>query len=153
MLEYRNVRTLPNLVVALTLLLRRSQPPTIRRKILVQLIACRTQNMAHGLVEQGSVSPSAEAPHQALIGRGHEGRRREPPFKFADDTLTVTVDVCTDLHDRCAAITTGQRRQHWFRWQARDFHLAPRKSFDAKGTPNFFGNRGLWSAPTEEKAC
>ena len=27
------------------------------------------------------------------------------------------------------------------------------KAFDAKGTPNFFGNRGLWSAPTEEKAC
>ena len=69
-----------------------------------------------------------------------EGNRA---FKFADDTLAVTVDVCTDLHDRRAPITAGQRRQHWFGWQARNFHLAPRKSFDAKGNPNFFGNRGL----------
>lgn len=45
--------------------------PAIRSKVLILTIASGSQNVSHCLVKQGPVRPSAEAPHQTLLGRGH----------------------------------------------------------------------------------
>ena len=67
--------------------------------------------MPNGLIEKRPVGPAAEAPHQPLIGGGHEAGRWIPALKFAHNALTVAIDVRANLHHRGAPITTSQRSQ------------------------------------------
>ena len=99
--------------------------------------------MPNGLIEKRPVGPAAEAPHQPLIGGGHEAGRWIPALKFAHNALTVAIDVRANLHHRGAPITTGQRSQVRLWRQARNFNAAPRQPLDTERHAYLFGNGRL----------
>ena len=63
--------------------------------------------MPNGLIEKRPVGPAAEAPHQPLISGGNQGLAGIPALKFANNALTVAIDVRANLHHRGAPITSG----------------------------------------------
>jgi hypothetical protein len=99
--------------------------------------------MPNGLIEKRPVGPAAEAPHQPLISGGNQGLAGIPALKFANNALTVAIDVRANLHHRGAPITTGQRGQVWL-WGRRRISTLRHASPLIPSATRIFSATGDW---------